>query len=106
MKNLIILVFFFVVSVTVFAGDLYINCGIGTVETMEEFTSSDLLENGEGYSTFINGTESYTIFYSKNVYTFYKSNINTGEFETGQLSAKGPFRESELFNGHSCHIND
>lgn len=103
-KSILVMALF--ASMTSFAGDLYMNCGKGTVETMEEFTSSVLVSNQKAHGQFSDGLDQYTVVFDNGAYTVTKSNVNEGGFTKTTSTANNDLQESELFDGFSCYIND
>lgn len=89
-----------------FAGDMYMNCGEGTLETMDEFKSSSLLFEDRAYGTFSDGLNSYTVTYDNGLYTFLKTSTFFGGFTKVESVAKSEFQESKLVDGFSCFISD
>ena len=94
------------VSFSSFAGDMYLNCGKGTIDSMEEFVASSILRDGYGYVSFSEGVTEYSVFYENNIYLFHKTDRDVGRYITFKSYGRGPFKESDLVDGFSCHIND
>lgn len=93
-------------SSAAFAGDMSMYCGVGTVETMDEFVASGLYKDDKAYASFKLGTIAYTVTVDSGSYQFLKSDTNTGGFELIESAASGDLMSSDLIDGISCFIWD
>ena len=83
-------------------------CGQGYIEEMDEFVASSLISGYEGRAIthFSKELNEYTVVYDNGRYSFYISNQNDYGFEVKSMKASGPFYQSRLVDGFSCHLND
>jgi len=104
----VILSFLAILAVNSYAGDMSMYCGQGFIEEMDEFVASGLISGYEGkaIANFSKGLMDYTVIYDNGQYTFYISNQNQFGFEVKSMNASGPFYQSDLVDGFSCHLND
>lgn len=95
-------------SLNSFAGDMSVYCGQGTIEDMDEFVASALISDSQGKAivNFTTNETDFTVIYNNGVYTFYLSNPNQYGFISKTMIASGPFHQSSVVNGYSCHLND
>lgn len=107
MKKLILLFITFL-TMNSYAGDMSMYCGQGFIEEMDEFVASGLISGYEGkaIANFSKGLMDYTVIYDHGQYTFYISNQNQFGFDVKSMKASGPFYQSDLVDGFSCHLND
>ena len=107
MKSLILIIAF-LTSFASFAGDMSVYCGKGTVEEMEEFTASQYIAGYDDISklAFSTDDKSFHVTYADQIYTFFVYSKNSSGYKEYSSAATGPFYESELIEGYSCHIND
>lgn len=100
-----LLTFFIFCLSTAFAGDIYLNCGEGTIDTMEEFVTSSIIQDSRGKTTFNSMDREYTVVYDNQRYEIFISNLSQDGFIRINSLGKGPFMESPVFDGYSCHLN-
>ncbi len=107
MKKLILSIMT-LLSLSSYGGDMSMYCGQGYIEEMDEFVASALVSGYEGkaLASFSKGLMDYTVIYDNGQYTFYSSNQNQFGFEVKSMQASGPFYQSSLVDGFSCHLND
>jgi hypothetical protein len=97
----------FIFSSSLFAGDLYMNCGYAPIEQAEEFIASSSVNRERAYVAFAKGKFNYTITFENGKYEYLKSNSNIGGFERlSNISGSGRFKEAKIVDGIFCHIND
>ena len=89
-----------------FAGEIYLNCGKGNIDNMEEFISSSLVTKNKAMTTFQTQSIIYTVIFESNKFEILRSDSSLGGFTRIKANALGLFRESPLFDGFSCHLND
>jgi hypothetical protein len=107
MKSLLTALILFA-SVSSFAGDMYLSCGMGEEEHWDNFTDSLLDESDRGMVNLLSGTNKYVITYDGENYRYIKSNSNTGGFieETIAPASNSKMKVTAIIDNIWCHLND
>lgn len=94
-------------SLSSFAGDMYLSCGLGKDNHWDNFQDS-VLDQGRGLVTLKNGTMTYVVTFDGGTYWYIKSNSNLGGFEEkGPIQGDGTsFNIAHITDDLWCHIND
>lgn len=95
------------VSLSGFAGDMYLSCGFGEESHWENFQDS-VLDKGRGLVTLKSGTIRYVVTVDGEAYRFIKSDSNVGGFEEkgAILGDDSSFNIAHIADDVWCHIND
>ena len=106
--KLLLLIFSLLTLSNTYAGDRYLNCGFGSVETMDEFISSDIINGDRALSTFTIRDNDYIITLDRKNYTVYISNHSLGGFSKVQIIPQGPRQEAYIPTslGVTCFVQD
>lgn len=92
-------------SFSSFGREMYVYCGKGPMETMDSFIATGILNKGEAHLIFSVGKLSYSVIFENNKYAVRSTDGNIDKYKTVDLKAAGEYKESELFDGISCHVN-
>lgn len=96
----------FLGAMSSFAGDLYLNCGEGKTEDMEEFLASSIVDERKSHVIFSKNNMNYSVVFNNDEYEITKSDQNVGGYTKNTYFGFGWSRQTPLFDGFSCHISN